>query len=122
MVEENKQENITKPEDTQADNISLFAVRQQRIEEIDKELQKINYHTENKAEIDQIQNEREKQYEETIKEIEEGLGIRLSDESVNLIKQKMINGVINQALDYKEHFDSLIKERDQIRRINCKII
>lgn len=80
---------------------------QERITQIDQELDAFNYEASRPKEIQQIQAQREEEYQTKVTGLEQGLGTQLGDESKDLIHQNMVDSTIEQARRDNEKFDNL---------------
>ncbi len=104
----------TSPEKTSAE------IRQERLTQIDQELSGFNYQPNSPEEIQQIQKQREKEYQSKLAELETGLEAGLSEESKEMIHKNMVNSEIEQAQKENERFDRLNIQKTILKNIENK--
>ena len=85
--------------------------RQERIEEIDQELERFNYQAKSQAEIQEVQKQREEEYQMQMKKLGD---LPVGEESREIIHGKMVGEVIEHARDENEMFIGLNKERRKL--------
>ncbi len=86
-------------------------LRQERLTQINQELDAFNYQASGSEEMQQIQKQREQEYQAKVTELEQGLGTQLDDESKDKIHQNMVDRSIEQAQRDNERFDDLQRLR-----------
>ena len=82
-------------------------LREERLMLINQELDAFGTQTSQPEEIQQIQEQREQEYQAKVAELEQGLGTQLGDESKDLIHENMVDSAIEQARKDNERFDNL---------------
>ncbi|MBU1119577.1 hypothetical protein KKH43_06890 [Patescibacteria group bacterium] len=82
-------------------------IRNERLTQINQELEVFNHQTSSPEEIQQIQEQREQEYQSKVVELEEGLGTKLGQESTDMIHQNMVDSTIKQAQRDNERLDNL---------------
>ena len=86
-------------------------IRQERIDQIDDDLQNLNYTVKTAGERQEIDEQRKKDYESKMAELEGGLGRPLSDESRRDIYKNEVEANMAQAQSENERFDALSIEK-----------
>lgn len=103
-------EQLTRPQHER----SSFEMRTERMAQIDQELKDFHHQAASPEEVQQIQAQRQKEFQSKIAEIEGGIGITLSEESTRIIHEKMVEGVIEHAQKQNVRFDALTDERERL--------
>lgn len=85
--------------------------RSARLQEVDRELKRFNENETNN--IDEIEIKRTKEFESKKQELEKA-GIKISNESCDLIYQNLVDDYIDYAKNENERFDSLQAEKKKI--------
>lgn len=101
--------NQPKPEKTPSE------FRRDRISNIDREISQFNYKATSHEEIQELQNQREIEYQNKMKDFGD---LSISDESKELIRIKMVDDVIGLAQDDDKKFNELQKEKQQLGKID----
>lgn len=92
--------------------------REERISEINKELENFNHKATTEEDIGLIQNERNQEYQNQIADLEGELGIKLSNESTSMIHQNLVNNVTEGAHSDNETFNALNNEKKSLQLYN----
>lgn len=93
--------------------------RHERLAQIEKELKKINFQVRDSETIEQIQRQREQDFQNQIADLEENIGIQLEDNSKEMIYMNMVGDIIEQAQEENERFNELQEEKNQLEKINA---
>lgn len=95
-------------------------IRQERLSQIDQELSDFSYRSTSPEEIQQIQSQREQEYQSKLSELEAGLGTGLNEESKEIAHKNMVDSAIEQAQKENEHFDRLHIQKTILENIGNK--
>ena len=121
-LENNQKETSSHQEDEQHTQSqpekSPSELRQERLNQIDQEIGGINYQATTPEEIQNIQEQRENEYQSKVTELEQGLGTNLSDESKEMIHKNMVNSAVEHAQRDNEIFNELQREKNQLEKID----
>jgi len=112
---ENENKEQLKSEPTTQD---VSEAREDRICQIDKELDDYNVKATSEEEISTIQSARDEECQAQITDLEDGLGIKLGTESTTMIRKNLVDSVIDGAKEDNETFDSLNNEKRFLRLYN----
>lgn len=82
-------------------------MKDERLIQIDQALEGFSRRASSSAEIQQIQKQREQDYQLQLKKLEGELGADLSEESAGMIHKNMVDSTIEQAKKDNERFDGL---------------
>jgi len=112
---ENKQKEVQtqeteKPVQLQPEK-SSSEIRDERISRINQELERFNHQVSTPVEVQQVQEQREQEYQSKVTELEQRLGTELSNESKDKIHQNMVDSTIEQAQKDNERFNNLHRLR-----------
>lgn len=105
-------------QETENTSKDISESREERISEINKELESFNQKTTTEEEMNSIQNERDQEYQNQIADLESGLGIKLSDESSSMIHKNLVDTVVEGAQRDNETFDALNEEKRSLQLYN----
>ena len=89
-------------------------LKEERLILINQELDAFGIQTSKPEKIQQIQEQREQEYQAKMAELEQGLGTQLGDESKDLIHKNMVDSTIEQAQRDNERFDNLQRLRKAV--------
>ena len=100
---------------------SSSELRQERLAQLNQELKEFNRQASTPKERQQIQEQRESEYQSKIAELEKGLGIKLSEQSADIIHENIVDSTIEQAQKENERFNELQKEKTNLETISAKV-
>lgn len=102
----------------QKDSISPEQQKAERITQIDQRLTDFSGKLKSQDEIDEIQQKREREFQEKVQELESGLGQPLTEESKTKIHQNMIDSLIERAQAENEQYDRLVIEKTVLQNVD----
>lgn len=82
-------------------------IRDERLSQINQELESLNKQASSSEEAPQIQKQREQEYQTKVSELEQGLGTQLDDESKDQIHRSMVDDATEQAQKDNKKFENL---------------
>jgi len=91
---------------------SIFELRQKKLTQIDQVLGGFNYQATTTEDIQQIQKQREQDYQSKVVELEAGLGIKLGAESADIIRQNIVDDTIERAQSENSKYKSLAEQKN----------
>jgi thiamine kinase-like enzyme len=106
-----------KPPQSQSEK-APHELRLDRLTQINQGLGALTHQASGPEEIQQIQEQREQEFQTKVTELEQGLGRKLDDESKDMIHQNMVDSVTEQAERDNEMFNELQREKNQLEKID----
>jgi len=105
------------PENIKAQK-SPLGERAEKLAQIDEELKNFNYHPVSFEEVQEVNEQRQADFQSKIEELEKNLEIKIGKESVDVIRKNMVEDNIEQAQKENEKFDQLKFEKQKLLNVN----
>jgi len=98
---------------------SASEIRNERLAQINQELKGFDRQTSSSINMQQIQEQREREFQSKVAELEKDLGTKLGQEGVNMIHENIVGSVVEQTQKDNEKFNELQRGKNQLEKINA---